>query len=277
MAIRDALQNRSQVTGLFECGGDYYELAVENAFKKPWKAGQFAMISVHGAGDPFLKRPFSLYRETPPTKTCPRGELRFLIKEVGKGTKLYRHLAIGTPIDLIGPLGTGFEAPAKGSRAVLVGGGIGIPPLVALGNSETMQGTEITALIGGRSQDDLLALERFDAFSTDVRLATEDGSKGHRGRVTELLKTLIDEANEPLHVYACGPEGMLKAVGALAEEAGLPCSLSLEAHMGCGYGVCLGCVVEDRDGNFVRVCREGPVFPVEKLAEYGKTTKGDTP
>ncbi len=269
--MNESLQTLSHLTGRFEHGGDYYELALENSFRKPWKPGQFVMISVHGTNDPFLKRPFSLYRETPPTMEHPQGELRLLIKAVGKATHAYRELAIGTPIDLIGPLGHGFEPPAKDVRAVLVGGGIGIPPLIAFGASEAMKDRPMTALIGGRSRDDLLALEQFAAFTNDLRLATEDGSQGHHGRVTELLQSLIDEADEPLHVYSCGPEGMLKAVGVLCEDANLPCSLSLEAHMGCGYGVCLGCVVKDREGNFVRVCREGPVFSSESLADYGKT------
>ncbi len=267
--MKNALQTKTRIVEVIESGGDNFELILENTFTKPWAPGQFVMLSCQSSGDPFLKRPFSLYRETDSETDGCISRLHFLIKAVGKGTNMLKELKPSASLEMIGPLGNGFRAPEPGRRAVLVGGGIGIPPLVALGVSPLLQNVPITTCIGGRSKEDLLALDILESFSEELILSTDDGSMGHRGLVTKQLVEVIDRSKEPLAIYACGPDGMLRAVGRVALEREIPCQLSLEAHMACGYGVCLGCVVPSAEGSYVRVCRDGPVFEARDLVGYG--------
>jgi dihydroorotate dehydrogenase electron transfer subunit len=193
--------------------------------------------------DPLLPRPMAVYR-------ADGSRLEFRFKRVGRGTELLGRLSAGERIGVVGPLGNGFPEPDPGSRAILVGGGTGIASL--LGLAAQLAGAEV--LLGGRTRDDILGLEDFEALGCRLALATEDGSSGHRGLVTELLEPRAGDA-----VYACGPTPMMRRVADLAEAAGARCFVSLETHMACGFGVCLGCAVPTPAG-FRYVCTHGPVF-----------------
>jgi dihydroorotate dehydrogenase electron transfer subunit len=226
------------------------------------QAGQFYMLSAEqrwGAGEderPFLPRAFSVMRASATGR-----ELQFLIEDVGPGTRRLCELRAGEALRLVGPLGVGFAAPGERRRPLLVGGGVGIAPL-AIWQDQLGLGT--TVLLGFRdathAQGSLLL--------TGARLATDDGSVGHQGLVTDLLEAELLAAQRGRHpgleVYACGPPGMLEAVRRLCAEHDVPGQLALESGMACGFGACFGCVVPTRDG-YVRLCVEGPVLDAARL------------
>jgi dihydroorotate dehydrogenase electron transfer subunit len=214
------------------------------------RPGQFAML---GLGpellhrDPLLPRPMAVYRGD-------ASALEFLFKVVGRGTRIMAELAKGAAVSVLGPLGNGFAAPD--GPATLVGGGSGIASLYELAAARP---AGLRVLLGGRSRADILGLEDFETLGVELRLATDDGSLGHRGLVTDLL-----EPREGESVYACGPLGMMQRARELASQARARCLVSLENNMACGFGVCLGCVVKTPAG-FRYVCTHGPVFDADAL------------
>ena len=217
------------------------------------QAGQFYMLSTRtwGGGDgerPFLPRAFSVLR-------AGTGSLEFLIEDVGPGTHRLAALEPGDELLLVGPLGVGFWAPFEGRRAVLVGGGVGIAPLAIW--QDELGGA--TALLGFRDA----ARAEGARLLADARVATDDGSVGHRGLVTDLLRDELDRDGHAA-VYACGPPPMLESVRALCHERGTPAQLALESGMACGFGACFGCVVPTSRG-YVRLCVEGPVLDAAEL------------
>ncbi|GBR74932.1 dihydroorotate dehydrogenase electron transfer subunit [Candidatus Termititenax aidoneus] len=208
-------------------------------------SGQFAMLS---APDVFLRRPFSVH-------DADGAVLSFLIKIAGPGTRGLAGLKTGAKISLLYPLGNGFRPSNK--KAVLVGGGCGSAPLLLL--AKQLKNRPVIVL-GGRTKDDILRQEIF-ARHAELRIATEDGSLGVRGLITEELKNLSTEHI----VYACGPEPMLKSLHKLADEKKFELQVSLESVMACGVGACLGCVTNTRKAGHVCVCATGPVFAAEDL------------
>jgi dihydroorotate dehydrogenase electron transfer subunit len=225
--------------------GAYIVVTVDDRGAPSPDPGQFYMLTAAerwGGGEderPFLPRAFSVMRA--------RGEtLEFLLEDVGPGTRRLAELDAGDELWLLGPLGNGFTRPGDGRRPVLVGGGVGIAPLAilsdALGAPETLLGFRDAAHAEGA---DLLP---------GARIATDDGSVGHHGLVTDLL-----ELDPSVEVYACGPPPMLDAVAALCSAAGVPAQLAMESGMACGFGACFGCVVPTKDG-YVRLCVDGPVI-----------------
>lgn len=226
------------------------------------RPGQFFMLWAEGDPQAMLPRAFSFYRWD------GGQEVSFLLHEVGPGTRRLGRLAPGDLVPGLGPLGQGFPPPPGEGLAVLVGGGVGVPPMWLLAKRLRAMGHPVRMLIGARSADLLLGAEDFMELGVETLLATDDGSAGHRGRVTDLLP------KDAAAWYACGPEPMLRRVQELAREPGAPPAwLALEAPMACGYGVCMGCVVERSQpdpalgdyGRFVRVCRDGPVFRAEEV------------
>ncbi|HEX4010006.1 MAG TPA: dihydroorotate dehydrogenase electron transfer subunit [Solirubrobacteraceae bacterium] len=245
------------------------------------QAGQFYMLAAArrwGAGAdqrPYLPRAFSVLR-------APAGghELHFLIEDVGPGTRRLCELEAGDELSLMGPLGIGFAAPRDGRRAILAGGGVGIAPLGiwqdvlsadADRSGEIAQGAISPAYQNhGADSTPTVLLGFRDALHAqgarllrDARVATDDGSAGHHGRVTELLATEL-AGGDHAEVYACGPPPMLEAVRALCAERDVPAQLALESGMACGFGACFGCVVATRDG-YIRVCVDGPVIEAARL------------
>jgi NAD(P)H-flavin reductase len=219
--------------------------------------GQFYMLA--GAegwggedGRPYLPRAFSFARARP----LPSGvELDFLLEEIGPGTRRLAELRPGEGLHLVGPLGIGFR-PASG-RPLLVGGGIGVAPLLCLSDA---LGPEAQVLLGFRTKAHAEAAKLFDA---EPALATDDGSIGHAGLVTDLLRSDL-ERDPAATVFACGPEPMLEAVRALCADLSVPAQLALESGMACGFGACMGCVVPTKNG-YVRVCLDGPVLDANTL------------
>lgn len=233
------------------------------------RPGQFYMLAAGerwgGGADerPYLPRAFSFARVRP-LAGGQGADLQFLFEEVGPGTRRLGELAAGDPLALLGPLGRGFSPPVHGRRPLLVGGGIGVAPLLCWDDELRAAGAEAAVLLGFRSAAHAEAAGLF-AGSPDV--ATDDGSVGRQGLVTDsLARELADDSHRV--VYACGPEPMLMAVKELCERVGVPSQLALEAGMACGYGACFGCVVPTVDG-YERVCVDGPVFAGDRLAADG--------
>ena len=233
---------------------------------------QFFMLGIPGS-ETLLRRPFSVCGIPGTFEDAPDGAVQVLYKVVGTGTGLLASLAAGATIDVLGPLGNGFETPdKKGSRPVFVAGGIGSAPFPALASWLSSRAAPPLMYYGARTKRDLPLADWFAAHTERLVLTTEDGSAGHEGLVTEPLGELLASSPaESLHLYVCGPEPMLKAVAALARKHEVICDLSLEAHMACGFGVCLGCVVPTRrpgsdEIQYDRVCVEGPVMRAGVLA-----------
>jgi NAD(P)H-flavin reductase len=218
--------------------------------------GQFYMLSSDagwgGGSDerPYLPRAFSYAR-------AREGELSFLLEVVGPGTDRLAELRPGEGLGLVGPLGVGWRPAREGTRALLVGGGIGTAPLLCL---QDELGPAATVLLGFRSG---AHAEAATLFPGAPELATDDGSAGRHALVTELLREQLD-ADPAATVFACGPPPMLEAVRVLCAELAVPAQLALESGMACGFGACFGCVVPTRDG-YVRLCVDGPVLDGEQL------------
>lgn len=232
------------------------------------QAGQFYMLMAAerwggGAGErPYLPRAFSVLR----ARGAAGGnlELQFLLEDVGPGTNRLAELGPGDGLSLVGPLGRGFPRPRDGRRPLLVGGGVGIAPL-AVWQDEL---GDATALLGFRDAEHAAGAELLQS----VRLATDDGSAGHHGLVTELLDDELDNDGHA-EVYACGPPRMLEAVRLLCAVREIPAQLALESGMACGFGGCFGCVVQTRSG-YLRLCLEGPVLDAAELGPEAFATHG---
>jgi dihydroorotate dehydrogenase electron transfer subunit len=236
--------------------GAYIVLRVMDPTGPEPEPGQFAMLAAlerWGGGEaerPYLPRAFSVARHRD-------GESHFLIEDVGPGSRRLCQLAAGEMLWALGPLGRGFTAPSGGRRAILVGGGVGIAPLAIL---QDQLEDDATVLLGFRDG----ARAEGSALLDGARLATDDGSAGHHGLVTDLLAAEIEQ--DPMAVvYACGPAGMLEGVRALCASSSIPAQLALEAGMACGFGACFGCVVPRRGGDYLRVCLDGPVVDAAEL------------
>jgi dihydroorotate dehydrogenase electron transfer subunit len=231
---------------------------------------QFLMIGIPGSAT-LLRRPYSVCGLPGTFRDDRPHALQVLYKVIGQGTGLLASLKPGSPIQVLGPLGRGFEAPENPETLpVFVAGGIGSAPFPALA-SMLSRGPRPHMFYGARGAGDLALLDWFQEHTGACDITTDDGTAGHHGRVTDLLVPFLDD-NDPasLHIYACGPDPMLHAVAAIATERGVTCDLSLEAHMACGFGVCLGCVVPTHVGDgatdYERICVEGPVMRAERLA-----------
>ncbi|MEA2216682.1 MAG: dihydroorotate dehydrogenase electron transfer subunit [Solirubrobacteraceae bacterium] len=239
--------------------GAYNVLRVDDPQMGELQAGQFAMLAAverWGGGEderPFLARAFSVARHHD-------GESSYLLEDVGPGTRRLCDLAAGDELWVLGPLGSGFTAPPQGRRAILVGGGVGIAPLAILQDALSAAGGAVSVLLGFRDE----ARVPGAGLLRDAELATDDGSAGHHGLVTDLLERELRSDPDAV-VYACGPAGMLEGVRAICERDGVPAQLALEAGMACGFGACFGCVVPRRGGGYLRVCVDGPVIDAAEL------------
>lgn len=218
--------------------------------------GQFVHVRCSGGLDPLLRRPISIH-----AVNLEEGTVRLLYRIVGRGTSTLACRQVGDEIDVLGPLGRGFTFPSSRAKIVLVAGGIGVAPLFFLLQRLAGQGHSIYFLFGARTKADLVALDQIDRYGCNLQLATEDGSTGHRGLVTDLLVECLSGAD---FVYACGPRPMLRRVAQILSEHGIPGEVSLEERMGCGVGACLSCACRTVSG-MARVCTEGPVFPVGEV------------
>jgi dihydroorotate dehydrogenase electron transfer subunit len=231
--------------------GPYRVLTVNDPTGPRPDPGQFYMLTAAerwgGGADerPFLPRAFSVLR------SHDDGTLDFLLEDVGPGTNRLCELDAGDELLILGPLGRGFRPPRQGRRPILVGGGVGIAPLAIWADHI---GAAALTLLGFRDE----AHAEGAALIPGARVATDDGSRGHHGLVTDLLNAELG-CDPRAEIYACGPPPMLEAVARIASENDVPAQLAMESGMACGYGACFGCVVPTRDG-FVRLCVDGPVI-----------------
>jgi dihydroorotate dehydrogenase electron transfer subunit len=252
-------------------GSAYHVLTFETLAPIAALPGQFAMIrSGTWGADPLLPRPMSLL--------TAGSNPSILIKVVGQGTRLMASASSGQPFDLLAPLGRPWSdfdvarAPlaASARRAILVAGGVGVAPLLFLARELAARdpSRKPLALYGARSIADL-PLDTDLAAVSELRIATEDGTRGTKGRVTVILEEALREhaaAGLPVKVYTCGPEAMMAAVAKLCAAVDVPCEVSLETPMACGYGVCLGCPVARSTEGFLYACTEGPCIDAAAIA-----------
>jgi dihydroorotate dehydrogenase electron transfer subunit len=226
------------------------------------RPGHFAMLQAGDGLRPYLRRAFSI---ADVTAVAGVPALEFVVKTVGVGTEALGRLPEGTPVPVLGPLGVPFPADDLGpsDRVALVAGGIGLAPLVLLARTLASHGVPADLFYGGRNENDILKRAHFERFlgAPRCRYATDDGSLGRRGLVTDLLRHALESGSTYRRVYACGPLPMFKALAALLEKAGLEASFAMESEMACGFGVCLGCVAPTKDGRFATICKEGPCVP----------------
>jgi dihydroorotate dehydrogenase electron transfer subunit len=224
--------------------------------------GQFIHLKIPDTNI-YFRRAFSVYDINPETDT-----IEIIFKVFGRGTALLAKLRDGDVVDILGPLGNGFTLPRKNETAVMVAGGIGMPPIYFLAKHLIEKGYDpdkILYFYGGNTKDDLVDIARIRKIGVKLYSATLNGSSGFKGLVTEAIMNKIDLNAKNIHFFACGPEGMLKAVDDLARKHNIPGQLSLEAPMPCGIGVCLGCIRPLREGGYTRVCREGPVYNIGEV------------
>ncbi len=228
--------------------------------------GQFVNIQVSAGMTPLLRIPLSVSGVD-----SEGGIIEVLYEEVGPKTRALSQLGPDVVLPTLGPLGKGFAPPPEGMRVVLVGGGIGMPPLLYWGLELKQRAHQTALLVGARTANKHLPNELLTPAADAVHLATDDGSLGHAGLVIDLLQYELGEKG-PCAVYCCGPHGMMQAVAAICLEAQVPCQVSLEEYMACGIGICVGCAVElatakgDTDyGRYARICVDGPAFDVRQI------------
>jgi dihydroorotate dehydrogenase electron transfer subunit len=262
--MRAPFGSRTATVTARETHGAYVVLRAHDPGAPAPRPGQFYMLRTAerwGGGDgerPFLPRAFSVLR-------AHENELQFLIEDVGPGTKRLCELEPGEELLLVGPLGNGFSSPRDARTPLLVGGGVGIAPLAIWqdqldSHPSSPHPRHTPALVGFRDAEHAAGA----ALLHDPIVATDDGSMGHHGLVTELLEDELDARSEELEVYACGPPAMLESVRAACARRDVPAQLALESGMACGFGACFGCVVATVDG-YVRLCLDGPVLDAGRL------------
>jgi dihydroorotate dehydrogenase electron transfer subunit len=228
--------------------------------------GQFVNLKVNAGVTPFLRMPLSVCDVNPDA-----GYIDVLYQEAGPKTQALCKQPIGEELSCLGPLGHPFTHPDKGTDCVLVGGGIGVPPMIFLGRRLMREGFDVALLIGARSAAKHLSDELLEGTALRIGRATDDGSLGHCGLVTDLLRQELESAGSKV-VYTCGPHAMIEAVADVSREFDAACQVSLEEYMACGIGICVGCVVrvENADGkteygDYKRICIDGPVFDAREI------------
>ena len=269
---------------------DFYKMRIESSYLgKNSKPGQFVEVRCSDKNDPLLRRPLGVHR-------ISKNGIEMLYEVVGKGTELLSKKKAGEVLDIIGPLGSGFDlslcAKYYVPSTILIAGGIGVAPLVALAEELRRKRKDTIVIIGAKTKSHIMCEEEFKSLGCAINVATEDGSKGKKGLATDLLIKALNQptsqpANQQTIIYACGPIAMLKVVAKVAEGRGIQCQVSLEERMACGVGVCLGCPVKVNwlTGSLVRglkpanqltskpanhtykmVCKDGPVFDAQEIA-----------
>ena len=226
--------------------------------------GKFINVKVADGSEPLLRRPFSIHR-------ISKDKVEILYEAVGPGTKILSQRKPGEYLDVIGPLGNGFDLKSCSNElAIIVAGGMGVAPLAFLAEKLAgfkNRGAKCKIIIGAKSKNHVLCEKEFKDLDYDVTIATDDGSRGFKGRVTDLLVRILREngkAGKQETIYACGPRPMLKEISRISRAHKIRAQISLEEHMACGIGACLGCVVNTVDG-YKRVCKEGPVFGADEI------------
>ncbi len=249
--------HQAEVRSHAPAGSEYFRLVLRApALARQAKPGHFLMLRVTGNLDPLLARPFGI------AAVLANREIELYYRVAGRGTGLLTAVRPGGALTAVGPLGNGFSAPPRGAAPLLVAGGSGFPPLLFFA---ARHGGKAHLFSGSRDRACLPppeAMRQFRARVQAVHYATEDGSRGACGFVTDPLARFLASAGAEGRyvIYACGPRPMLAAVSRVAAERGITCYVSMEERMACGLGVCMGCSVPAASGGYKRVCKEGPVF-----------------
>jgi len=236
------------------------------------KPGQFVEIKVSDNYEPLLRRPFSIHR-------VKGNNIEILYEVLGKGTDILSQRKIGEYLDVIGPLGNGFNyrLPITDYRLpILVAGGMGVAPLMFL--AEKLAEVKISVLIGAKTKNHIFCEKEFKKLGCTLKISTDDGSRGFKGTATDLLKNILLLTNNEkrLTIYACGPRPMLEEISRISRKHHIWAQISLEEHMACGIGICFGCAVKTRHG-YKRVCKEGPVFNADEIIWLKKEKDNGTP
>lgn len=223
------------------------------------KPGQFIMVECKG--ETFLKRPMGISSADP-----EKGIVGFIYQVCGKGTRALHELTLGETLEIIGPLGNSFWIEPSAERVGLVAGGTGIGPLLMLAKSlrKTMPEVEVIGFIGARNSSIICGEKEMQNCAREVYITTDDGSGGQKGFVTDALQSFL-EKNSLDAIIACGPTLMMKKTAGIANDHNIPCLVSLEEHMACGFGACLGCPSEMREGGYAMICDKGPVFDASAI------------
>jgi dihydroorotate dehydrogenase electron transfer subunit len=273
---KKVMQTRLRIAANKKISKNYFKLSLLSpAVSALAQPGQFVAIKVSESDIPLLRRPFGIHKVNGKTFDC-------LVEIVGPATEILSRKKAGEYLDVIGPLGNGFEYRPKttGQRPkILIAGGMGVAPLTFLAEKLTEfknqnSKIKIIALMGAKTKKQVLCEKEFKNLGCDVRIATDDGSKGFKGKVTDLLKDLLTTYDLRLTtIYACGPKPMLKEISRISKNYNIPAQISLEEHTSCGIGACLGCVIKVKGQNlkvkggfeYKRVCKEGPVFDAKDI------------
>lgn len=223
-----------------------YFMSLEGDTSAITKPGQFINIKLDGF---FLRRPISVC-------DCENGKLSIIYKVVGNGTKEMSELPVGAELDILSGLGNGYDTSKSGDCPVLIGGGVGVPPMYMLCKKLVSEGKKATVILGFNSEKEVFGVDEFKATGAEVYVTTADGSVGTKGFVTDVLKNL-----DYTYFYTCGPMPMFKAIESIAKTSG---QYSFEERMGCGFGACMGCTCKTKYGN-KRICKDGPVLEREEI------------
>lgn len=223
-----------------------YFMSLEGDTSAITKPGQFINIKLDGF---FLRRPISVC-------DCENGKLSIIYKVVGNGTKDMSELPVGAELDILSGLGNGYDTSKSGDCPVLIGGGVGVPPMYLLCKKLVSEGKKATVILGFNSEKEVFGVDEFKATGAEVYVTTADGSVGTKGFVTDVLKNL-----DYTYFYTCGPMPMFKAIESIAKTSG---QYSFEERMGCGFGACMGCTCKTKYGN-KRICKDGPVLEREEI------------
>lgn len=223
-----------------------YFMSLEGDTSAITKPGQFINIKLDGF---FLRRPISVC-------DCENGKLSIIYKVVGNGTKEMSELTVGAELDILSGLGNGYDTSKSGDCPVLIGGGVGVPPMYLLCKKLVSEGKKATVILGFNSEKEVFGVDEFKATGAEVYVTTADGSVGTKGFVTDVLKNL-----HYTYFYTCGPMPMFKAIESIAKTSG---QYSFEERMGCGFGACMGCTCKTKYGN-KRICKDGPVLEREEI------------
>ena len=240
-------RGKFRITQNVKIAKDVFKMILEGDTSDITKAGQFIDLELESL---YLRRPISVCDFDDKTVTI-------IYKVVGKGTEIMSGLKEGTELDVLTGLGNGFDLVCQGERPLIIGGGVGTPPMYRLCKDLIAAGKKPIVVLGFGSKEDLFFEEEFKKLGVDVYVSTVDGSVGIKGFVTDVMKDLDDYT----YFYACGPMVMLKAICGATNIDG---QVSLEERMGCGFGACMGCTIQTKNG-YKRVCKEGPVFRKESL------------
>jgi len=260
--MKSIFQKEVEILHHVQVGPGYFRMGLAfPALAKIARPGQFVMVKVPDQNISLLRRPFSVHN-----CLAERGQFigfELLYKVVGQGTSVMSEIKAGGSIDVLGPLGKGFSYPEGMQDVCIVAGGIGVASLHYLALDLTgHRAVRSKVFLGGCSASDILCKEDFESMGAEVCITTEDCSLGEGGLITSLLEKTLEADGKPDMIYACGPQAMLRKLSDIAAAFNVPCQISLETVMACGFGVCLGCAVEGADGggNYVHACTDGPVF-----------------